>query len=144
MAYATILDMCDRFGEQCLMQLAPPDLPDPNDSTGPCEPALLAALEDASQTIDAYAAKRYATPLNPVPAPVMRWTCDIARWYLDRSRTDEAIRKAYEDSIKGLTDMAKGLINFACDGVESASAGGGVMETAGPDRFFSMDSLKGF
>lgn len=143
-AYATIDDMRERFGEACLNQLAPPDLPDPGDAEGPGDPALLAALKDASETVDAYAAGRYKTPLNPVPGPVTRWTCDIARWYLDRSRTDEAIRKAYEDAIQGLKDMAKGVIVFACDGVESQSAPSGGIEATGPARFFSARSLEGF
>lgn len=142
--YATIADMCDRFGEQCLLQLAPPDLPDPDDAAGPCEPAILTALVDASETVDAYACARYRTPLNPVPGPVRRWTCDIARWYLDRSRTDEAVRKAFEDAMKGLRDMAGGIIVFACDGVESQAASAGCMETAGPPRFFSEKSMRSF
>lgn len=144
--YASIADMCDRFGEACLLQLAPPDLPDPGDASGPCEPALNAALKDASETVDAYAASRYRTPLNPVPAPVTRWTCDIARWYLDQSRLDKdsPIRKAYEDAMQGLRDMAKGVIVFACDGVESESAPSGCVETGGPPRFFSSGSLEGF
>lgn len=144
MSYATIPDMCDRFGEECLLQLAPPDLPDPAQASGPCEPALLAALKDASETVDAYAAGRYKTPLNPVPGPVVRWTCDIARWYLDRARTDEAIRKAYEDAIHGLKDMAKGIVVFACDGVESAPAGAGQVFMSGPDRVFSITGMRGF
>lgn len=144
MAYATIPDLCDRFGEECLLQLAPPDLPDPDDATGPCEPALLAALEYASETVDFYASALYKTPLNPVPGPVKGWTCDIARWYLDRARTDEAVRIAYEDAIQGLKDMRKGIGKFACDGIESQPAAGGQVLISGPDRVFSITGMRGF
>lgn len=144
MAYATIADMCDRFGEECLMQLAPPDLPDPGLGSGPCEPAILAALDDASKIVDAYAGARYKTPLNPVPAAVTAWTCDIALWRLDHSKTNEAFYKIYKDAKHDLELVMNGRFPLRCDGIESESAADGDMETAGPARFFSAQSLEGF
>lgn len=133
-----------RFGEATLAQLCPPDMPDPGGPEGEGAPSLAAALADATELIDSYAAARYAVPLDPVPAPVRRWCADIARWYLDRARTDEAIRQAYEDALQGLKDMARGIIVFQAAGVISRDTAQGQVAMAGPERLFSRGSLKGF
>ena len=136
--YATADDMRVRFGAELLEQLAPPS------PAGEEAAALTAALNDASDLVDSYASTRYRTPLNPVPAPVRRWCADIARWYLDTARTDEAVRKAYEDAVAGLKDMARGVIVFQAEGVPSQDKPVGQIMTAGPDRMFSGSSLKGY
>ncbi len=144
MAYATEQDMEIRFGAAVLAQLCPPDAPDPEHAEGDGAPSLAAALADATELIDSYAAARYTVPLNPVPAPVRRWCCDIARWYLDRSRTDEAVRKGYEDALAGLRDMARGTIVFQCEGVASKETVNGQVDMSGPRRLFSMEGLRGY
>lgn len=160
MTYATEEDMRIRFGEETLAQLCPPDLPDPGGPEGAAAVApkgltdgdsrdeggqsLAAALADATELIDSYAAARYRVPLEPVPAPVRRWCADIARWFLDRARTDEAIRKAYEDAIAGLKDMARGVIVFQCQGIASEDTPNGQVAMSGPKRMFSMQSMKGY
>lgn len=137
--YATADDMALRFGAETLAQLAPPEAADDPESF------VAAALADASQLIDAYAAARYRVPLDPVPAPVRRWCADIARWYLDTARTDEAVRKAYEDALAGLRDMARGAITFQAEGVESPPSPAACrIDAAGPDRLFSFRSLRGY
>lgn len=138
MTYATEEDMRIRFGEELLEQLSPPD------EAGDAAATLAAALADATELIDSYAAARYRVPLEPVPAPVRRWCADIARWFLDRARTDEAIRKAYEDALAGLKDMARGVIVFQCQGIASEDTPNGQVAMSGPKRMFSMESLKGY
>lgn len=165
--YASEEDMRIRFGDETLAQLCPPDLPDlpglpdPGGPEGAAAvgesssftdggsadgggPSLAAALADATELIDSYAAARYRVPLDPVPAPVRRWCADIARWYLDRARTDEAIRKAYEDAMAGLKDMARGAIVFQCRGVASVDTPNGQVLMSGPKRIFSAESMKGY
>lgn len=160
MPYATEEDMRVRYGAAVLEQLCPPDLPDPEGPEGDGGPsaaavatqeatdgdssALAAALADASETIDAYAAARYAVPLNPVPAPVRRWCCDIARWYLDHAKTDPAVLKAYEDAMRGLADMAKGVLVFQCEGVAAQETPAGQVDMSGPRRLFSMQGMRGY
>ena len=138
MTYATEEDMRIRFGEELLEQLSPPD------EAGDAAATLAVALADATELIDSYAAARYRVPLEPVPAPVRRWCADIARWFLDQARTDEAIRKAYEDAIAGLKDMARGVIVFQCQGIASEDTPNGQVAMSGPKRMFSMESLKGY
>lgn len=136
--YATEEDMRIRFGEELLEQLSPPG------EAGDAAATLAVALADATELIDSYAAARYRVPLEPVPAPVRRWCADIARWFLDQARTDEAIRKAYEDAIAGLKDMARGVIVFQCRGIASEDTPNGQVAMSGPKRMFSMESLKGY
>jgi len=144
MPYATEEDMRVRFGAAVLEQLCPPDMPDPEGPEGDGGPSLAAALADASETIDAYAAARYTVPLNPIPAPVRRWCCDIARWYLDRAKTDPAVLKAYEDAMHGLADMAKGVLVFQCEGVAAQETPAGQVDMSGPRRLFSMQGMRGY
>lgn len=138
MSYATAEDLRVRFGAELLEQLAPQG-PDGDEAA-----SLAAALKDAADLIDSYASTRYRVPLSPVPAPVRRWCADIARWYLDTARTDEAVRKAYEDALAGLKDMARGVIVFQCEGVVSQDKPVGQIMTAGPERTFSAESLRGY
>lgn len=146
MSYASHEDMVLRFGETKLAQLTcrngghgAPDEPDPD--------RIGAALGDASETIDGYAAGRYRVPLSPVPAPVRRWCADMAIYYLYAAtgKVPEDVRKAFEDALAGLKDMARGVIVFQCEGVttEEVSASGDVV-MAVPPRMFTRDSTRGF
>lgn len=143
MTYASYDDLVTRFGEVTLAQLtckggALGKVPD--------KAVIEAALIDATETIDGYAAARYRTPLSPVPAPVRRWCADMAFYYLHTAtKVPEDVRKAFEDALAGLKDMARGVIIFQAEGVPTvnADASGGV-RLAAPARLFTPDSLKGF
>lgn len=93
MTYATEEDMRIRFGEELLEQLSPPG------EAGDAAATLAVALADATELIDSYAAGPLPGAAGAGPGPGRRWCADIARWFLDQARTDEAIRKAYEDAI---------------------------------------------
>ncbi len=79
MAYATIADMIDRFGESEMIRLSTPDgadlvavVPDPIDR----------ALDEASALIDTYLRRRYRMPLTVAPPEVRRACCILARYDL--------------------------------------------------------------
>lgn len=141
--YASIDDMLLRFGEAKLTQLTDRVTPPARQP----DPAVIgAALEDATQMVDGYAAARYVTPLCPVPAPVRRWCLDIAYYYLHNSGpVPEDVRKGFESALAGLKDMGKGVIVFAAEGLASAelSAAGDIQLDA-PERVFTADSMRGF
>ena len=143
-AYAVYRDMLERFGRLELLQLTDidPDAP----VTEPDEAMVGKALADASELVNGYVASRYSIPLVPVPDPVRRWTCVIARYYLHRDNAPERIRKDYEDSVAALKDVAKGAIVLQLEG-EAAPSGGGAGDAAmaaGPARIFSSQGMKGF
>lgn len=143
MTYASYDDLATRFGEAKLTQLTCQ-----GGTLGkvPDKAVIEAVLTDASETVDGYAAARYRTPLSPVPAPVRRWCADMAFYYLHTAtRVPDDVRKAFEDALAGLKDMARGVIVFQAEGVPtvSADASGGVRLDV-PGRTFTPDSLKGF
>lgn len=142
MSYATADDMSTRFGTEKLIQLSCPD-----GGTEPDMAVIQAALDDASETINAYAAGRYAVPLNPVPAPVRRWCADMAVYYLylARNGAPKDVRTAFEDAMKGLADIQKGVVVFQAGGIPAPERPvGGSVAFTGPGRVFTADSLKGF
>ena len=105
MAYAALTDMAARYGNDELTQLAP-------DSTGanPDPVAIGVALTDAAGVIDGYLASRYQLPLNPVPAIVIRWNCDIARFFLWKSNPSDAVTGLYKGAVSGLAAAAQGSL----------------------------------
>lgn len=142
--YAAYEDMLDRFGRLELLQLTDidPDAP----ITEPDQGMVEKALGDASELVNGYVSGRYAVPLSPVPDPVRRWTCIIARYYLHRDMAPERIRKEYEDAVAALKDIAKGLITLQSDGLAmpAGEAAGGRVQISGPPRLFGDQGLKGF
>lgn len=140
MSYATIEDMVTRFGVEKMAQLS---------GGGPdCDPVpIQAALDDATEIINSYAASRYIVPLTPVPAPVRRWCADIAAYYLYvvGAGAPDDVRKVYEDALKGLADMQKGAVVFQADGLPTVEkTAGGSVAIAGPGRVFTGNTLQGF
>lgn len=145
MTYASYDDLVTRFGETKLTQLTDRAVPP---ARVPDRGVIEAALADATETIDGYAAGRYLTPLSPVPAPVRRWCADMAFYYLHAGtsgKISEDARKMFEDALAGLKDMAKGVIVFQAEGVPAANIpGGGSVKLDVPGRIFTPESLKGF
>lgn len=142
--YAAYDDLVTRFGETKLAQLTDRAVPP---TRAPDRAVIEAALADATETIDGYAAGRYLTPLSPVPAPVRRWCADMAFYYLHTGtgKVPDDVRKMFEDALAGLKDMAKGVIVFQSEGVPTANVpGGGNIKLDVPGRMFTPDSLKGF
>lgn len=137
--YATLDDMRLRFGERELIELS-----DPEAQATLNEAAVTAALTDAADLIDSYVAGRYRVPLMPVPAPVRRWCADIARFYLDTLRSNETIRKAYEDALAGLKDVARGMVVFQAEGAVTPESGSVQVADGGARRVFTQNSLRGF
>lgn len=144
MSYATLDDMVTRFSAETLLQLTQRDIDQPAYNAD----VVQAALDDATDIINAHAAGRYSVPLTPVPAPVRRWCADIARYYLHNGGQNGAVdpvRKAFEDAMKGLTDMQKGIVIFQAEGVSTPEKlTGGSVALAGPHRVFTAQSLRGF
>lgn len=139
MSYATLNELATRFSLELLQNLVGVDalgelLMDP----------VEAALADASELIDSYAASRYLVPLVPVPAPVKRWCADISLYYLHKFERPEYVREAYLDALEGLRAVSKGSIDLQSQGLASSSNASGAVEGIGAKRVFSQDSFKGF
>lgn len=141
MTYASQTDMAARYGMQNLVELT--DRADP--STGELNTVVLAsALADADALIDAYAGRRYAVPLSPVPAVVIDHACAIAYYKLHRDRYPDEVRKAYDDALSFLGEVTRGNVILPVPGVQQASSAPADARVSHPDRTFSRDNLKGF
>lgn len=134
MTYATQQDLIDRFGELELVQRTdreniPPTTID--------DVVVAKALADADAEINGYIAARYALPLTLVPASLVKRASDMARYFLHGEAASEAIRTAYEDAVKWLTNVSKGVVQLGLTaaGDATSSATGGPQISAQPPTF---------
>ena len=103
-------------------------------------PELRQALNAATAEIDLYLKVRYSLPLAPesIPEILVQWCRDIARYRLDRTQPDDDVRVRYEDSIKGLGQVASGDLDLFSGGGE-----GGAQAIA-RERSWDSQNLSGF
>lgn len=139
MAYASLQNMVDRFGEEELASLAPHS----NESFDADKVSL--ALSDAEAVIDGYIAKRYSLPVPVIPPVVTGISCDIARYFLYTDDPQEIVKERYQSAIKVLKDIANGTISLPIDeGGSEPEQADEVIFVGGPERVFSQNSMKGF
>lgn len=139
MAYATVQDLTDRFGEAELIALT--DRADP--PAGAVDATVAAkALDDASQLIDGYLAGRYALPLASVPSLLVTLCGDIARYRLHTDSAEGEPKARYDDAIRLLRDISGGRLTLQIAGAEPAATGGQVLHAA-PERVFTAATLGG-
>ena len=116
MPYASQADLVARFGSDELIQLTD------RTNAGTIDSSIVStALVDADAMINGYLAGRYAVPVIPTPALLLRLAADIARALLWKDRPTEAVRQAQEDALKMLRDLAQGTATLV--GVAAAPAG---------------------
>lgn len=143
MAYATQADLIARFGAEELVQLTD------HAEAQTIDAAVVAArLSDADATIDSYLGGRYAVPVSPTPALLKRLAADIARFLLHGKAADEAVRKAYDDAMRSLRDLAAGTAVLGGAAAASATSTPGAppatAEVVAPDRVFTATTLQDF
>lgn len=127
-----------RYGVEELVQLTD-DL-----GTGQVgRPLFFAALADATAEIDGYLAKRYLTPLSPIPALISNVCADITRYRLHRHAVTEDVETRYRDAIKTLERLAQGVMVLP-DVATASPASGGAPIYAAPSPVFTRQSLKGY
>ena len=142
--YATLDHLKTLCGDRELIQLT--DRADP--PSGEMDIAVVtAALVAAASEIDGYVAAQYAVPLGTIPPLLVNLATDIARYRLHRNPTD-LVRQRYEDAVKTLTNISRGVIKLPVEG-GSGSAGGepegrdDVMVIQSEDRIFSRSTMRG-
>ncbi|PJA76519.1 DUF1320 domain-containing protein, partial [bacterium CG_4_9_14_3_um_filter_65_15] len=107
MAYSSLQDLIDRFGEQELIELTD------RDRLGQIDQAVIArAQADADAEIDGYLGGRVPVPLATVPGAVVRIACNLTRYYLWADRASDEVRRRYEDGVKFLAAVGKGQIDL--------------------------------
>ena len=135
MPYATQADVIARLsgGEEDLIRLT--DRADPPleavDAT-----VLASAQVDATATINSFVSVRHTLPLTPVPTTLVGIESDLIIFNLMRARPSDDVRKARDDALRFLRDVASGKASLGVDATNTAPAeSGGVFVTAGTPVF---------
>lgn len=139
MSYATQTDILNLISEKELVSLTDDTQSGVVDAT-----KVSKAIADADAEIEGYCAKRYTVPFNPVPGIIAKLSVDIAIYnlYSRRSVMPDIRQKKYDDAVRLLRDIAKGVANL--DQVPEPAENPGLRGMTSADtRIFSRDSLKG-
>ena len=141
MAYAVVSDLVARYGERELIQLTD-RLSPPSEAIDPA--VATKALSDASDVIDGYISAWYALPLTEAPPMLAELACVIARYKLYIDAPTAKVKEDYDDAMKRLSDISKGVMKIpGLAGVEP-EARQGVVLAVEQDRLFTRDSMQGF
>lgn len=141
MPYATQQDLIDAFSQEEILELSQLDDSAAN-TIGTAN--VEAALDDASDLIDSYIGGRYTLPLSSTPRVLVRICCDIARYMLDRYNPREDVRQRYEDAIRWLEQVAKGVLSLGLDEAGAEPPTAGSPQFLSPGRQFTNETLRGF
>lgn len=105
------------------------------------------SIDEAESEVNGYVATRHSVPLSsPIPQLIKTLAVDIAiyKLYSRRQRVPESVRKAYEDAIKKLEGISKGLMTLGVDPAPAASSKATAGKVIGPERVFDRDKLGSF
>lgn len=103
------------------------------------------ALKDADDTVNSYIGGRYALPLAPVPAVLVRVCCDLARYYLYDDQVTEVVKQRYDACIKLLADVAGGKVQLGSDDATGAQPEtSAAPELVSNSRVWERNSARGF
>jgi phage gp36-like protein len=140
-AYITLDQLIERFGERTLLQLADRSTP----PAGTIDTAIVdRAVGDTSAQIDGYLAGRYLLPLDSTPPLLVDLAAAIAIYKLHIFTPNQKITNDYKDAIKALTQISTGVIRLPVAGIEPAASGATGVETTDRPRDFTPENLRGF
>lgn len=141
MAYCDLDDLKAKMGEEELISLTD------DEDTGAVNTGVTdQMIVSAGALIDAYCARRYTVPFDPVPEMVKSVAVDIAAYKLFSKvgRAGDNIRNEYKDAVGFLKDVAAKKADI--DGATIADTGKSsdqVVITT-PGRVFSRAKMEGF
>jgi len=140
-AYSAEADILEQLDEDILIQLT-----DDVDAGVVDDDAVTRAIADADSEIDAYCGKRYSVPFSTVPPRVRKLSVDIAIYdlYARRKGAPEDRKTRYENAIRFLKDVAKGVATLGEDDPDGSPAEANTPDIDQSDRIFTRDKMKGF
>jgi phage gp36-like protein len=141
MAYVTLQQLTDRFGEQMLISLTDRGA----DALGVVDQDVVdRAIAEADALIDGYLARRYALPLSVAQPMLVGVAGSLVIYNLHVYDVSEKIAKDYNDAIKTLTAISQGTITLNAAGVEAPSTGTTGVQITDRERPFTEDNMTGF
>ena len=141
MTYSANADILEQLDEAILIQLT-----DDADAGEVDADAVTRAIADADSEIDSYCGKRYAVPFSTVPPRVRKLSVDIAIYnlYSRRKGAPEDRKSRYDNAIRFLIALAKGLTTLGEDDPDGSPAESNTPSIDQSDRIFTRDKMKGF
>lgn len=125
MPYTTRDQLIEQFGLDEMLQLADPD------GTGVVsDVALLPRIQDAEFLINAYAAPRYAVPLDQAivdSSPIPRVCGDLVRYALMHGVPTDESRRRHDDAMRFLRDLQAGKVTLGAQDTEADATAGRVV-----------------
>lgn len=142
MSYCTTADLEEQISALELLELTD------DSGSGAVDVSVVArAIADADAEIDSYCGGRYGVPFSPVPAMIRKLSVDLAIYNLYSRRSvlsiSEERQKRYDNALRFLRDVARGLISLGADAPAPENSEGRA-EIAGATRRFSRRSMRGF
>lgn len=143
MAYCAQSDILEQIDEDVLIGLT-----DDDDDGDVDDDKVTRAIADADAEIDSYCGARYTVPFTTVPAIIRKMSVEIAIYnlYARRKGASESREKRYNNAIRLLRDVSKGVVSLGADDPDGSppDTNAPQMATTNPDRIFSREKLKGF
>lgn len=143
-AYCDSTDMIALFGWHEMLELS--NLAD-HEAQDIDAAKVEAAIAYAEAEVNSYLGKFYnlaaVANLATVPVVLTNKTADIARYQLDNLRARDDVRQRYEDALKWLAMVAKGLVDLGLP-TNEPTAQGGAPDYFASDRVFTQDTLKDY
>ncbi|OPL10677.1 MAG: hypothetical protein AVO38_16365 [delta proteobacterium ML8_D] len=135
MAYSTEADLTEQISEDTLTQLT-----DDADAGSVDSDVVTRAIADADAEIDGYCGTRYSLPFSPVPGLIRKISVDIAIYnlYARRKGVPEDRQKRYNDAVRFLRDVSKGVATLGSDEPIDDSDSGPEATVVKSDRIFSV------
>jgi phage gp36-like protein len=134
MAYCTQSDLLELISEDDLIQLTD------DAGMGIVDSSVVdRAISDADAEIDSYCGTKYDVPFSPVPVMVRKLSVDISIYNLFARRrgAPEDRKERYNNAIRFLKDVSKGLGSLGADAPLSDDDAGPEATTSKSDRIFT-------
>jgi len=141
MAYTTLQQLNDRFGDRLLIELTDRD----EVSTGVVDvDTVTQAIDGAGAQIDGYLQGRYNLPLAETPPRIKDLAQVIAIYRLHVYEPSEKIQADYKDAVSALKDISRGLVSLPIAGIEPVGSGTTGVRLTDRERPLTAQNLKGF
>jgi len=137
MSYCVQGDLLEQIAESELIELTD------DAGSGSIDASVVSrAIADADAEIDSYCGTRYTLPFSPVPVMIRKLSVDIAIYNLYTRRSTlkmpEERQKRYDNAVRFLRDVAKGLITLGADAPAEPDDGLPQATKTKDDRVFTM------
>lgn len=135
MAYLTVPEYVGRYGERETILLTNDEAPIGGGTATYDAAKVEGAVDDATEEVEGYIGRRYATPLASPPRIVKGWVASIARLKLAETtgRVSEAIKEAADRTYTQLAQLVASKLDLPVDENTTAPApiGTGAARSSG-------------